>query len=47
MILRLEIILSIMSYKRKYIIFYENNLKLTINNSYQFFKNDWIFINHG
>ena len=37
MILRLEMILSVMSYGRKNIIFYEQNLKLTENNT---FNND-------
>ena len=33
MILRLEKILSVVAYKRKNIIFYEKNLKLTKNNT--------------
>ena len=34
MILKVEIILSIISYERKYIIFYEKNLKLTKNSTF-------------
>ena len=34
MILRLEMILSIVSYERKNIFFYEKHLKLTINNTF-------------
>ena len=33
MLLRLEIILSVMSYERKNIIFHEKNLKVTKNNT--------------
>ena len=56
MILRIEMILFVVSYDRKNIIFYEINLKHTETNtfeieffltSYKILKNHWIFINHG
>ena len=34
MILRIEVILSVMSYKNKNIIFHEKNFKLTIKNTF-------------
>ena len=39
MILRFEIILSIVSYERKNIIFYERNLKHTKNNAFNTVSN--------
>ena len=42
MILRLEMILSVVSYEKKNIIFYEKNLKPTTNNTF----NDLLKFNH-